>query len=170
MGTNFFDAAMAQRSVEQDGFAMTHSTDSNNDPAHLDLPGNGVASPWTVVIDELPGSKDWLIEIDSTQVYLTFRVAEISVLARAVDLLDSALVTRLPGRKHLFVSNRDDVALGSFGEAAVHLLRDNEDFPRCFLVVEQASGSTLRISLDEGDIRALAEALRQALAAFPPGP
>jgi len=140
---------------------------SDKETAHLDLPGKAVAPAWTVAIDELPESKDWLLEIDSPQVYLTFRVVEIPALARAVDLLNSARVTRLPGRKYPFVPNRDDVTLGHFGEAAVHLLRDNEDFSRCFLVAEQQSGSTLRVSLDEGDIRAFAEAMSHAIADLP---
>jgi hypothetical protein len=152
--------------AEHESLNMSQSA-HNKDTVHLDLPDHGAASAWTVVIDELPGSKDWLLEIDSPQVYLTFQVADIAALARAVDLLNSTLVIRLPGRKHPFVPNSDDVALGHFGEAAVHLLRDNEGFPRCFLVIEQESGATLRVRLNEGDIRTLAEAITHAIADFP---
>jgi hypothetical protein len=117
---------------------------------------------WLVSIDEIAGSKSWLLEIDSPRLYLAFEISDLSVLERAITLLESALNgQRAPG-KHSFNAKTDDVGLGSFSRASVHLLRDNEDFPRCFIVVGPESGSMLRIDLDEDSIRALSEALARA--------
>lgn len=120
--------------------------------------------PWTVAIDELPDPTSWLLEIDSPNIYLTFQIANIAVLDQAVDLLNASLNLRISGSEPVFYGKADDVALGHFGKTAVHLLRDNEDFSRCFLVVGQASRSTLRISIDGAEeIRAFAQALEHAL-------
>src|SRR5262249_49963199 len=98
---------------------------------------HSIASPWSVAIDESSEGKDWLLEIDSPHVYLTVRVADLFILSRAVDLLNSALAIPSPGQKSAFLPNRDEIVFGRFGESPVSLLRDNEDFPRCFLVIEQ---------------------------------
>jgi hypothetical protein len=117
---------------------------------------------WLVSIDEIAGSKNWLLEIDSPRLYLTFEISDLSVLERAISLLESAMNGQSAPGKHPFIAKTDDVALGSFSRASVHLLRDNEDFPRCFIVVGPESGSTLRLDLDEDSIRALSDALAQA--------
>ena len=143
---------------------MSLRTQSRERDEDLVVSPKGQAAPWIVAIDELPGGQEWLLEIDSPYVYLTFQLRELSILIRAIDLLNSALVQHLPGSKQTFVPNRDDLALGHFGEASVQLLRDNEDFPRCFIVVESKSQCALRISLAADDIRAFVAALRLALA------
>jgi len=114
---------------------------------------------WNAAIDELSDDNGWVLELESSQIYFTLKVLDLSVLSRAVYFLNAALTIRLP-KKPPFCAEQDDLALGFFGNAPVHLLRDNEDFIRCFLVVVGAGEpSTLRISLDAENIRALAEAL-----------
>jgi hypothetical protein len=118
---------------------------------------------WFVSIDQVTDSRNWLLEIDSPEGYLTFKVACLGVLEKAIALLDSTLESQSTIHKRPFVSKTDDVALGHFSRASVHLLRDNEDFPRCFIVIGPGSRSTLRMSLYEDDIRAFATALAEAM-------
>ena len=133
---------------------------------HLEAPSTIQTSRWLISVDEIADSKNWLLEIDSPRVYLTFELADLSVLERAIALLNSTLDRQNALGTHSFVPETDDVALGSVSWATVHLLRDNEDFPRCFLVVDSGSRSTLRITLDEDSIRAFAEALVRATRDF----
>ena len=129
---------------------------------HLEALSKMQGSRWFISVDEIADSKNWLLEIDSPRVYLTFELADLSVLERAIALLNSTLDRQNALGTRSFVPETDDVALGSVSWATVHLLRDNEVFPRCFLVVDSGSRSTLRITLDEDSIRAFAEALVEA--------
>lgn len=125
------------------------------------------AQRWVASIDEGPEGRDWLLEIDSPYLYLTLQLGDLSALQRAIDLLELALTENGPGSKHVFAIDRDDITLGRFGDAEVHLLRDVEDFPRCFILVQMNSECVLRITVDSGGVRAFAEALSQALADHP---
>src|SRR5437588_111645 len=125
---------------------MNRQSQDHQGEEELGLLSKEAGSRWIVAIDEIPESQDWLLEIDSPRVYLTFQLAEIAVLGRAVDLLNSALVPPPPGSKYSFNPDQDDIGLGHFDKAAVHLVRDNEDFPRCFVVVGPEAGSVMRIS------------------------
>lgn len=159
----FADGEMTQAADERKGGAMSQRL--NRKPADEDvkpLPKED-RKRWFVEIDEWPSGEDWQLEIDSPQVYLSCQLSDIAVIERAVELLDSSLVVRMPGSKPRYSRNHDEVGLGSFNGTAVLLLRDNEDFPRCFIVVGPKSRSTLRVSLDEGSIRALAAAFRDAV-------
>jgi hypothetical protein len=112
------------------------STFSQQAPEHDDLlkMDSGRSFPiWTTTIDELPDDDSWLLELESPSVYLTLKVSDRSIGQQA--------------------------ATGRFGDAAVSLRRDNEDFIRCFLVFTTAESLTLLISLDASSIKALAEAL-----------
>jgi len=115
---------------------------------------------WFVEINESPESENWLLEIDSPHVYVTVDVSDIATLDGVIRLLDSALVIQ-----RCFDPKQDEVALGLFNGLPVHLIRDNEDFPRCFIIVGPQSGSVLRVSLDEENIRALRDALHNASSA-----
>ena len=129
---------------------------------HLKAHSTIQSSRWFISVDEIAESKNWLLEIDSPRVYLTLELADLSVLESAIALLNSSLDRQNALGTRSFVPNTDDVALGSVSWATIHLLRDNEDFPRCFLVVDSGSRTTLRITLDEDSIRAFAEALVEA--------
>ena len=63
--------------------------------------------------------------------------------------------------------NKDHLTLGRFGPAAVSLFRDNEEFPRYFLVVGAGGRSSLRLSLAGEDITHFIEALRQVVDDIP---
>jgi hypothetical protein len=129
----------------------------------LELLSKEAGARWIVSIDERPENRDWVLEIDSPYVYLTLQLGDLSILARAVELLNSGLAQQVPGSKHPFLPHRDAIALGRFGDATVHLLRDNEDFPRCFLLVQPNTECALRITVDAENMLAFAKALSRAL-------
>jgi len=142
---------------------MPQRARQKSEDKELHLLRNKAAPSWTVAVDEQAESEFWLLEIDSPQVYLTFQLPDTSALQRAADLLNSSLVIRMPNSKPKFSAKRDQVNLGCFGDSVVQLLRDNEDFPRCFIVVGPHARSTMRISLEEQDIRAFLEALHSVI-------
>src|SRR5205814_1197104 len=115
-----------------------HTDDADQDLG--DLPVRR-AKRWFVSVDELADSPNWLLEIDSPSLYLTFEVDDLSVLEKAIALLNSALDRNAAPGKRAFVPKTDDVSLGSFSRKSVHLIRDNEDFPRCFFVIAPGSRS-----------------------------
>ena len=117
--------------------------------------------PWFVELSEVPDSEDWLLEIDSPHAYLTFTISELTVLQKAVRLLNESLSDS--GKKRTFSAETDEIALGTFNGTDVILLRDNEDFPRCFLAVGPKASSTLRISLYEAEMRAFTKALQDVM-------
>jgi hypothetical protein len=144
---------------ENGGLDMPGRARSKHDEEAQVLQGNNTAS-WTVAIDESP-PEGWILEVDSPQVYLTFQLANLSAIDCAIDLLESSLALGAENGEHRFNSTRDEVLLGHFGGTAVRLLRDDEDFLRCFVVVLD-SRSTLRVNLDEENIRLFAGALKRA--------
>jgi hypothetical protein len=152
-----------QRRTKADQEFVDMNEHTDNTTQDIKAPPDGQETRWFVSVDELPDSTNWLLEIDSPEFYLTFEVADLSVLEKAIALLNSTLNTQSAPGKRAFVAKTDEVALGSFSRARVHLLRDNEDFPRCFVVVGPESRSTLRINLYEDGIRAFAKALTKAL-------
>src|SRR5262245_20396203 len=113
--------------LRQEFVEMTQHTD--NAAQDADAAPDGRQARWFDSVDELADSTNWLLEIDTPKLYLTFEVADLAVLERAIALLDSTLGGQGNVGKRAFVAKTDDVALGYFARASVHLLRDNEDFP-----------------------------------------
>jgi hypothetical protein len=128
---------------------------------------NDGSARWIVSIDEASQGPGWVLEIDSPHAYLTVQVTDLSALARAIGLLKLALATETLEDNRSFVPNRDDVPLGEFGGTMVHLLRDNEGFPRCFILVQPSQECALRITVEGEDLRAFMRLLSQALADYP---
>lgn len=142
---------------------------SQNHPAEEEpgfLTKEGCAR-WIVSIDEASQGQDWVLELESPQTYLTVQVADLSVFARAIGLLKLALAAETLGGDRSFVPNRDDVLLGQFGDAAVHLLRDNEEFARCYILVQPSPECALRIVVEAEGLSAFMKALSRALADYP---
>ncbi len=132
----------------------------------LGLLASGSSGRWSVEVDEVLGGEEWLLEIDGPQVYLVFQLKDLAVPQKALCFLESELQADRSGGRH--EQRHDDaLILGWFGSASVSLLRDNEDFPRCFLVVGPRAQSTLRLSLGTDDMQMLAEALRQVVEGVP---
>jgi len=127
---------------------------------------NGSSGGRDVAVNESFDANELFVELDGPQTYLTFQLRDGRVLAQFLRFLESSSWPSLAPDQS---SERAECALilGRFGSASVSLLRDNEDFPRCFLVVGPDARSTLRLSLEAEDIRMLSEVLRQVLRDLP---
>ena len=125
----------------------------------LGLLANGSFERWDVSIDESPNNHGWTLEIQGPQTYLTLQFDDMTVISKAVSFLDATLQQSAVPSK--WTEKRDVVALGRFGKTSVSLVRDNEGFPRCFIVLGRRAQSTMHMTIDEADIRSLLHALRQ---------
>jgi len=122
------------------------------------LLASGTAGSWEVSIDEsLRGEEAWLAEIDGPAVSFVFQLKSLSAVSEAIGFLAAGLDKQADSPK---CPSASELTLGSFGDGPVQLVRDNEDFVRCFLVVESGN-ACLRAALLEDDIRMLCQALRQ---------
>jgi hypothetical protein len=130
----------------------------------LGLLANGSAGHWDVAVDEAASGDEWFLELDGPQVYLVFQLENLKVVETVLQFLQAGSL-RASGRG----DSEAALPLGRFESAAVSLLWDNEDFPRCFIVVGPAARSTLRLSLEAEDIQMLVEALRQVVKDIPQG-
>jgi hypothetical protein len=135
------------------------NTPEREDPRRV---RQAIPAEWVVAIDEAQDDETWTIEIDSPGLYLTFRLDALSAVRRAVEILDRSVnLQGASGKK--YSPEEDEINLGNFGGAVVQLIRDNEDFPRCFIVVGPRSRSTLRVGISGDNIRIFTQALRDAL-------
>jgi hypothetical protein len=123
------------------------------------LLGLGTTRRWDVALDETLNGDSWSLEIDGPQAYLVFQLNEPSVLSAMVDYLQS------PSG-----GPENGLVLGRFGASSVSLIWDDEESPRCFLIVGPESGATLRLTFDGDDVRMLVEALHQLVADLPNPP
>src|SRR4051794_29611235 len=113
----------------------------------LGLLASGSSGRWDIAIDASVHRDEWFLEIDGPQVYLTFQLQDLKVVATALRFLEERPPSE-QGRGSRYRNDLDAaVTLGQFGSASVSLMWDNEDFPRCFLVVGPRARSTLRLSL-----------------------
>lgn len=133
----------------------------NNQPAgELGLVANGSSGKWDVAVDEALDGSAWFLELDGPQAYVVFQLRSPQVVSEAERFLQTCLAAPSAGGR------RDagrELILGQFGSASVSFIGDDEDFPRCFLVVGPKAKSTLRLSLDGDDLRMLTEALNQVV-------
>src|SRR5262245_64933289 len=132
----------------------------------LGLLANGSSRRWDVAVDEPLDGDEWSLELDGPQTYLVFQLRDLKVISEAVRFLQSRPSSD-PASRRDEEADVAELTLGRFGSAAVSLIWDNEDFPRCFLVIGPKARSTLRLSLDAEDIRMLSEALRQVMNDLP---
>jgi hypothetical protein len=127
----------------------------------------GSSHRWDIAVDESLDGDAWSLEIDGPQAYLLLRLSDLKVIPAALHFLQSG-----PGSNQTRELGNDrppDAALtlGWFASASVALVWDNEDFPRCFIVIGPQAQSTLRLSLDAEDIQMLTDALRQVAEDLP---
>jgi len=134
---------------------------------NLGLLANGSSRRWDIAVDESLGRREWDLEIDGPQTYLVFQVRDLEVIPAALRFLQSGLQQDQNRLVHERGERAAALTLGRFGSGAVSLLWDNEDFPRCFIVVGPKARSTLRLSLEAEDIRMFIEALRQVVEDLP---
>jgi len=118
----------------------------------------GESPLWTATTEEMPDG-GWLLELESPTLYLTVKLHNRSTLREAEAFLRAASTLRIRSR---FQATTDEFVLGYFGQTLVSLLRDDEDFVRCFLLIGPQDCCSLRVSLDEAEINALADAVGRA--------
>lgn len=123
----------------------------------------GTSRIWDVAIDEVPDRDEWSVGIEGPRVYVSFQLRDLKRVRAALQFLK----TRLPSPHAARRDSESDFTLGRFGSASVSLLWDNEDFVRCFLLIGSRGRSTIRITLDEDDVRQLIEALSQTVKELP---
>jgi hypothetical protein len=129
------------------------------------LLANGSSRCWDIAVDESVDGEEWSLEIDGPQIYLVFQLRDLKVLQEALHFLRAGIRSaKTPSRQ---TGEEAEITLGRFGSAAVSLIWDNEDFPRCFLVIGPRARATLRLSLEAEDIQMLLEALRQVVQDLP---
>src|SRR5262249_49837243 len=109
-------------------------------------------------VNEALDGVGWSLELDGPQTYLVFQLQDLQVLQKALSFLQSGNGAE-EGVLHL----------GRFGSASVSLLWDNENFPKCFIIVGPKARSTRRLSMEAEDIQALREAVEQVVKDLPPG-
>jgi hypothetical protein len=127
------------------------------------LLASGSSRRWEVVVDEsLDRENEWSVELDGPNAYLVFQLKDLRPLVQAVKFLERGCEPRKGG-----ADPAETHPLGQFGSATVSLVWDNEDTPRCFLVIGPKSRSTMRLTLQADDIQALLQALREAVEDLP---
>ena len=136
---------------------MANKIDQTTDD--LGLLANGSSRRWDIAVDASLDRDEWSLEIDGPQTYLVFQLQDLSVIPAALRFLESGPPS---GPRH-----DSALTLGRFGSASVSLVWDNEDFPRCFIVIGPKARSTLRLSLESEDIQMVIEALRQVVRDIP---
>jgi hypothetical protein len=111
----------------------------------------GSSGSWSVDLDESSDGTVLSLQLDGPHVYLSCVIRDLGVIRSTVEYLRA---------------NRDQgegSPLGHFGSADVCLHWDNEDFPRCFLIVGPMANSCVRVTLLAEDIAALVASLEQVL-------
>ena len=125
-----------------------------NSENSVGLLAHGTSGVWDVSVDESLADPDaHTIEIESPNTYCTFRLRNLDAIRDIIQFLS-------PQEDNL-ARTETTLNMGKFGEAEVSLVWDNEDFVRCFIVVNGESNASIRISLLENDVKMLLDAFRQ---------
>jgi hypothetical protein len=124
----------------------------------------GCAGRWQIdVTESLDRASEWAMEIEGPKVYLTFQLRDLNAVSEAARFLRVHLGKGAQREQPGWSAAEDTLLLGAFGSGSVSLMWDNEEFPRCFLVVGPKARSTLRLDLDKEDVQMMIEALDQVL-------
>jgi hypothetical protein len=144
--------------------------DAEKSVGNFGLLANGSSRLWDVAVEEaLDREQEWFAELDGPHVYLVFQVVNLEVPSRALKFLRQRLASPRKADQPLGTGGEDDtLTIGRFGSASVSLMWDNEQFPRCFVVIGPKARSTMRLTLQGQEIESLAEALQQVVDELPP--
>lgn len=121
----------------------------------------GVSGRWSIDVDESLDGNEWSLDIEGPAVDLSFQLANLEVIPKALRFLKSGPGSAKAGSRRRPQENV--LHLGCFSAASVSLRWDDEDFPRCFIVVGPRGRSTLHITLWAEDIEMLIDALLQVV-------
>jgi hypothetical protein len=122
----------------------------------LGLLAIGSSGRWEVAVDESSDAEEWSMEIEGPGIYLVFQLQDPTIIPMAMRFLQTGLAENWGKSQE---RNERELHLGRFGSASVSFHWDNEDVPRCFLIVGPKARSTLRLSLGVEDVTMLCEAL-----------
>jgi hypothetical protein len=149
---------------------MDDKVDALTEGQGLGLLANGSSGRWDIAVDESLDGNEWFMEIDGPQTYLVFQLVDLEVVRTALRFLRSPSGSEAIPRSDGGPGDLD-LTLGRFGSSSVSLVWDNEDFPRCFLVIIGPQGRyTLRLSLAGEDLEMFRDALRQVVEDLPEPP
>lgn len=133
------------------------------------LLANGSSRLWAVDIDESDCGDEWSMQLDGPQVYLAFQLRDLGVVSEVIRLLQAPPYGAARSDRQTSTEPNEAVTLGKFGTAPVSLVWDDEDFPRCFVIVGPDARSALRLSLGPEDIEMLLQAFQQVAEDLPHG-
>jgi hypothetical protein len=128
---------------------------------------NGSSARWGFAVDECLDREEWTLEIESQRVYLVLQLEDLGVPAAALSFLQSGLRRGAGANGQQSGGEAQALVLGRFGNLAVSLDWDDEEGPRCFLVIGPHARAMLRLSLDADDIHMWIEALHQVIQDVP---
>lgn len=137
---------------------------SENNSERIGLLAYGSFGHWDVSVNESLDTAAWFLEMDGPSTYLFFQLQGLEVIHAALRFLRTVSEESKEWDKQ---AEESTLRLGRFGSASVTLHKDNEDFPRCFIVIGSPNESTLRISLDGEDIQMLRDAFVQVVDDLP---
>jgi hypothetical protein len=141
---------------------------SERSPNGFGLLANGSSGRWDVAVDEsLDRADEWSVQIEGPHVYLAFQPRDLGVVSEVIRFLDPPPDGDSGAGRRVRSGQNEALTLGNFGAASVSLVWDNEDFPRCFVIVGPRAGATMRLSLLEEDVKMLLEAFRQVARDLP---
>jgi hypothetical protein len=131
------------------------------------LLANGSSARRDIAVDEALDRDEWSMEIEGPRTYLVFQLQDQDVLPKALQFLQAGPGTNRACDGHGNQDNGASLTLGQFDSVAVSLVWDNEDVPRCFIVIGPQARSTLRVALEADDVRMVIEALDQVVRDLP---
>jgi hypothetical protein len=126
------------------------------------LVANGSSGAWDISINEtIRGKEKWYADIEGPSVYLSFQLVDLDIVDKMIAFLDRHVSADASPRKARSGKAGEELTIGSFGQALVLLIGDNEYRDRCFLVVGPKNGCCVRFPLWGEDTRMILDALRQ---------
>jgi hypothetical protein len=138
-----------RRDVNLPGRALTEDTG---------LVACGSSGAWDVSLDQTLGRPShYFLELDGPREYIRFRLMARQSAASIHDYL----------RRVEAVANVSDdgsLVVGIAGRSRIMLAWDDEHADRCFLIVGYGAHATVRITLLNDDVKAIAAALEQVVA------
>jgi hypothetical protein len=132
-----------------------------NENLDLALLANGSSGGWDVSVDETTSDPTrWFIQIESPTAYCNFEVRSPEMVHKVLDFLEGH---EAPEHLHArSANNNGSLVLGKYPKTPVILIRDDEYSDRYFLVIGP-DAALVRLSIAGKDLKALTEALRQAV-------
>jgi hypothetical protein len=130
---------------------------------HSLLVATGSSGPWRIDVDESGGERDeFFAQIEGPFIYLYFAIPSLQTVRTMRQYLQLRRASTNPVAVAGVPKETEPLRIGTFGQAAVNLVWDDEFVDRCFLKVGVRGPTTLHLTLWGEEIRHLSEALRQA--------